>query len=488
MQDLKSRFRNAQITAAPLDEALRPSPECLTPIAEYVKEYSLDILKLDAAQLMILLSARNMEGHISRLNNTPLAVNSPFSDKEILSIKACGPEDSAGGKKLPFQFPTDAMEIGVLRSPHELPDLLPHQWMVEDVAPDIFWSHMIEGKLLRREYLETAASKAEDLNLRSVSKYIGEKCEPNNHTQLAIVLLDASFSMITNDGRGAAARGAALAFAKRAFTHTAKIHFCPFRTNIIETFEGRNKNEIYVIYNSILNVSNAGNTNIQVALDAAAKIINENPGFKHYDIFLLTDGLSKLKTRPPENVTLHTYLVGNRDRTHPALREFIEIDEQIKTLASWSSSFKQIMWEELKRAATITEDDIRSLHSLFSNGSAGSASIGEFANNLRSFLEKARLTDPEAEESLENLKITINESLSFSKLKSPLSAEKKALLKAVKDKAVSGTSFEELSGEPEDFSNTAFSGGEQLNPLLLLKILYKKVKVRIKNIREEWMR
>lgn len=382
------------------------------PLTSYIEMLGLSIEELTAEKLCMCLAARNLENTLNKLRNTPLAIDntSPSDENTLLAQEGAQPLDVEVEEK-PWVVPTDALDITQTRHLRDLPDLLPHQWAYEEVAPELFLHDLLAGKLMRAEYLETVASAEEERQTREVGDFLEESCKSVSQHDESFILLDASTSMDSYDHRGVVARGLSLAFLRRSFARGFPLHFAPFREDILHCTSGSDTKTFQEIVSEIFDLQNASSTNIQRALDSVSTILQSKKELRHCELLLVTDGLSRLSQRPPSEIRLHSVLVGDIAlRTHWKQREELDLVQQVKTLQEWSNSFVRLDVEELRDALTVTAKDLEAFEKLVTDiekqeylGSEELENAALFCSELGKFLD-ARGVSAEDEGSLERVK------------------------------------------------------------------------------------
>ena len=481
-----------------VSEKTVPLHQCKTGLVEYACEFGFSIYSLKAEQILMVLASRNLEILINSLNDTPLSVSNKDISASSLATKEGGAQLESRVRDLPYTLPTDNMEVSQVCSVHDLPHILPHQWHIEDQMSEVFWKQLATGELLKRSYLDTAESLDADKSTQFVSDYEAMQCSPDSFSQRAFTLLDISLSMNNNDHRGAIARGAALAFAKRSFSYDARMHLAPFREKVTEIISGRGQEIFIKICHKILNAENKGITNIQAALDFASELLLKEPAYSNDDMLLITDGLSRLARRPPANIRLHTILIGDtNDRTHPELINLLKITEQTATLHSWSNTFHRIKGDGLYECLKIKSEDLAELMQV-------NFEDPTFLTELENFLKVTKTDNKQDASMKEDLfdRIEKNKQLAaehFVVGQAPTNNDNNELNDATLENAPSagvhhtenplsvsnaqGAASQHALSKAEKLTRRA--GGSKVNdPMALLRILFRRLKTTSLRIRE----
>ncbi len=485
-------------------------------LPNYASLFHLSFETLNAEQLCILLAARNMEARLNMLSHTPLAFGATeTSSQDSLLAQEGTLELNSQTEERPYTLPTDSLTVSQTRGMQDIPDLLPHQWAYEDVAPLLFLQGVMSGRLLRTEYLETAASQAEDVQTQEVGNFLKGNYQAVDTYEEAMILLDASSSMDNYDRRGVVAKGTALAFLRRARERGFPLHYAPFRTDMEDAVTARTPAEFQGITNNIIGLKNDGTTNIQRALSSASDRVLQTPDLKHCDLLLITDGLSKLTERPSEKVRLHSVLIGDiRKRTHWKNKVDLELDEQVEKLKEWSTSSIRIEQKGLRGALKLTEQDLKAFTSILSSHAQHTGKSNEereraalALQELLKFLDEPGLQCADdtlsdqirtkGEQLIDSLKNSL-QSTSRSEVRdffSELSAPDSATFEAdsVSDSGIHGDSLtsRELTRDRRVSEDIALKGGRTTDvgdPLLAFRFLYRKavrgVKALLRRIRK----
>lgn len=362
--ELLHAYREQQMSTVRYAAPKRVIDIAHAPLVRYVEGYGQDFADLSTQEIGMFVAAKNCTRLIFELNNTPLADSSLIDDEKQLSSDNA-PDDSDGiaGSLLdrPFFLPTDRFEPAPVTSISQFRDLLPHQHVLDE---DVFWDKFSRGELLRREWMYAGDQVSDDDSITHASNYTEQAGAEIDRTQRASVLLDVSFSMGNNDRRGLVGRGLALAFTHRAHLLNADLHYAAFRTHLIDETAGKGFDTLQNITRNIMDVSNAGMTNIQRALNSRSDSILTGGSYKYDDLLLISDGLSKLEKQPPESVALHTFVLGDlKERDHGQF-EMLEQSKQLATLREWSTTFNHL--DEIPALLRISSEDLHDIAELVS--------------------------------------------------------------------------------------------------------------------------
>lgn len=314
-------------------------------IVEYAAQYGLTFSELSPYELAILLAARNAEEFVKSFqlpmadlvtNQGELLIQENITEEKVEKRVYKDVEQKV-------DQPANRMDVGLLSCAQQLPDLIPTEWLQEELSEEQFLAKINAKTLLKREWREP--KEIEEVSYETVQKkeLIEVPAPPKYQPQDRYVLIDYSSSMSAwHDGRDITAAGTALAFLKLGFEQKSRLLIRPFAAEPAECEAGFSREEFHKLAKKIIKLQFIGRkTDIQAAIAKAAEDIQAGGKFKRADILLLTDGFSELSSNPLGKIRLHTILMA------------IPIDDRIKgakearqwhaKLKSWSTS-----WQELR--------------------------------------------------------------------------------------------------------------------------------------------
>lgn len=305
----------------------------------YAATFGLKLEDLNPQQILVLLAARGAEKHVRDLK-IPMSERSVDSGRRILverEVERVIEKTAYRESEKPSAVPADRMDLTNLEAPEQLPQVLPGEWLIEDVAPETFLRKLRERTLLRREWREPTRTPITSHETIKEKVLVEEPAPPEIHKQHACVLLDISGSMIeSEDGRNVVAAGLALAFLRNGFKQRAHLSLRMFNGYVFDRLQGSSAEDLKRIAWRILNIEWGGGTDIQDALKTAVADIHEGGAFTRADILLISDGLSWLGSNPLEQIKLHTFLLG---LSAQQLKD-ANCRNAVNTLSSWSTTLK----------------------------------------------------------------------------------------------------------------------------------------------------
>jgi len=308
-------------------------------LVSYAAKFGLKLEDLTVEQAMILVAARGVEKHVKGLK-IPMSERSVDTGKKIVVEKeeerVIEKTTYREGEK-PSPIPADRMDLTTLEGPEQLPEILPGEWLVEEVAPDIFLKKLREQTLLRRQWRETTRTPVTSHETVKEKVLVEEPAPPEVQKQHACVLLDVSGSMVESyDGRNVVGAGLALAFLLHGFEQRARLSLRLFNGTVFALSQGTSFEDLKRMARQILNIRWGGGTDIQDALRVATEDIRGGGSFTRADILLISDGLSWLGENPLGDIKLHTFLLALSPR------QMLESEslKALVTLRSWSTTLK----------------------------------------------------------------------------------------------------------------------------------------------------
>lgn len=233
-------------------------------------------------------------------------------------------------------IPTDHMEVGNLTDLARLPNILPSEWSIEEVAPEVFDHRMVSGLLSERQWRETPPPKFVP--------------ETKKH---AYVLLDISYSM-EDYGKQMFSEAVTLAFLRRSLQEGASLHITPFAGYPDNTYKGSTQKELQKMVIQLLKQGLASGTDIAYALAYAVHDIKQEGTYEQADILLLTDGGAQLSHNPLGDINLHTIQIGALSAVDRANGR-----DGRKTLKKWGKTYQEVSTFFILKKEIITERTTR---------------------------------------------------------------------------------------------------------------------------------
>ncbi|RCK74448.1 MAG: hypothetical protein OZSIB_1064 [Candidatus Ozemobacter sibiricus] len=280
----------------------------------------------------------------------------PQSAAEASERGGGGPSQTVG------RMPTDDMHLGFLHDTEELPAIFPDQWLMEEVAPDWFYS-----KLAAHD-LRLPLWEQEIMNGRGAAGLTADDLMPGHgrddrdalRRPHAYLLLDVSGSMVDGDRRGTVARGLALAFVHEGWRQGARLLLRPFASTVGDLLSGSSAAPFHRIVRRIIALENAGETGLQGALEQAVADIRAGGRGARADIMLITDGVSRLGRNPLEGERLHCFVLGADQWCDGPVEH-----DAIRKLQEWSTTWHRLRTERFPSLITPTAGDLAELQQIF---------------------------------------------------------------------------------------------------------------------------
>lgn len=209
-------------------------------------------------------------------------------------------------------FPSDTMDIDTIDTVVEIPEILQTEWLQEEVNPELFYQKAVNQELLKPEWKEATRTPKISQETVKEKELVEVQAPPTTKKQHAYVLRDISSSTVSaGDGRDSIIRALALAFLKQGYSQGSRLAVRDFNQVPQPLQDGTTKEDLKRIAQKLLTGHISGDTDIQLALETAAKDIRKTGKFQRADILLLSDGLSELGSNPLGEIKLHTIIVGS---------------------------------------------------------------------------------------------------------------------------------------------------------------------------------
>ncbi len=367
--------------------------ECVD-LVQYLADFDLSLWDLRPEQTAMFVAARNAAGYVEEMQ-IPMASDLPGETDATL-----GPHDTHeileetvyANERIEAKLPTDEMKIGMIRSIADLSHILPTQWMMEDICPDVFYAKLAQRDLLMPEWYQPSRDCQDGCGEVPECELVDRQVSSRSWQQHAYLLLDTSRTMRDRDRRGTVARGLALAFLRQGYVQRARLNLRPFTVEVGELSSGVTSDDFHAIVRRVIDLPNSGQTRIQNALERAVRDIRDAGPCRRADIMLITDGISWLAKSPLDGEVLHTFLVGDpMQQTDTAPTR--------ATLREWSRTFRRVWENRFAGLLAPTPDDLvaadRLLQSLLKElGENPTDEIAEHARqvlaNVKSLLDEFR--------------------------------------------------------------------------------------------------
>ena len=350
-------------------------------IERYIQQFGLDFDRdLQPEDLLIFSIARRVEPFIQGLK-IPIAKKPNPEEKKVLierRVDRVIEHTSYRDDQVVSQTPANSMDIGFIDGLEDLPDIVPNQWLIEEVAPEVFYQRAINRELLKREWRETVRHAETTYETVTDRELVEVPAPPEDEKQHAYVLLDVSSSM-RSSGDYIIGKALALAFLRQGYEQRANLAIRPFDGRIGKLSSGRELSALRGITLSILRWNKyATDTNIQGALEQAVKDIRRGGEFTQADILLITDGAAPLTKNPLGEIRLHTLYLGSghlsyttegggtltEEEHQKAEERSFGKDGDIPRLKQWSTTFRQFSVLGLASALRFIPEDFEDLQSV----------------------------------------------------------------------------------------------------------------------------
>lgn len=323
-------------------------------LLHYLAEFDLTLFDVGPRQLAMFLAARNAGRYVDerelalgryRREEGEADLKEQETDR-VLELTAYSLDD------LPSHLPADEMDVSAIQSVEELPRIFPVQWLLEETNPDLFYAKLAQRGLLVPEWQRPTQRPLESLHESPEREMVPEPVRAETAKLHAYVLLDTSSTMEDRDRRGLVARGLALAFLLKGHEQDARLMLRPFTAEVGELSSGVTREDFRAIVRRVIELPNAGQTRIQMAVEQAVEDIREAGPSRGAHIMLITDGLSHLARNPLGDEKLHTFILGD-------LLETAETNQTISILKEWSQTLQRIWQNRFAELLTPTERDCR---------------------------------------------------------------------------------------------------------------------------------
>lgn len=335
-------------------------------LAGFIKQFGFDISELDPGSVMKFVAARNLAKHIEKLK-IPVAAQITVSGKMQLverEIEEVIEHTSYREHEEKSDTPADNMNLDMVSGPQDLPEVVPSEWLLDDVAPDLFLQRLAQREALKREWRQVSRKPETSYETVKRKEVFEAPAPPESERQHAYVLIDTSGSMGAGDGREIVAAGLALAFLLKGHKEGSNLNFRPFAGGVHKQHSAKSDVEFKAMASAILRLNSGGGTNICGALETAVRDIKAGGEFSRADILLITDGLSDLYANPLGQVKLHSFVVGNILSGLRDLSDRRWAKRNLKELKNWSDNFKKIGTRDIKHIITPSDEDLAELESM----------------------------------------------------------------------------------------------------------------------------
>lgn len=306
-------------------------------IVQYVAEFGLNLGELQPEHVAMFVAARNLAPVVEGLEVPIATETNEAGETNLLERETDEVVEQTAYESLyvDSRLPADEMDVSTIRSVEDLPRIFPTQWLLEEAQPDLFYSKLAGQELLVPEW-QRPTQDAHDSHQEVLERELLEaQANPQSAKQHAYVLLDTSRSMKDRDRRGTVARGLVLAFLLQGYGQRARLHLRPFTARLGELSSGAGRDDLRMITQRTIGLPNAGQTRIQAALEQAVADIRQTGPCRRASIMLITDGISRITTKPLDEERLHTFLLGD-------LLENTKTAGTINTLRAWSTTFHRL--------------------------------------------------------------------------------------------------------------------------------------------------
>lgn len=219
--------------------------------------------------------------------------------------------------------PTNTMDIDTISDLNQLPEIMPNEWLLEEVDSNLFLQKATEYALLRpiwTEVTRTPTVSTETVLEKELVEVQAPKTEKKQH---AFVLRDISGSTFGTDNRYVMIRGLALAFLRRGYLQGSEMGLRDFDGYVYPLQKGKTQQELRVLAEYLMTSASGANTDIEAAIRQAVEDIKQGGVFHRADILLLTDGEASLGQNPLCDIKLHTIMVGE-EGANPELQRWSE--------------------------------------------------------------------------------------------------------------------------------------------------------------------
>jgi len=327
------------LSAKPNDRGVAASrrPWQMPDIVQYVAEFGLSLGGLQPEQVAMFVAARNLAPVIEGLEVPSATETNEAGETNLVERDTNEVVAQTAYRRfyVDSRLPADEMDVSTIRSVEDLPRIFPTQWLLEEAQPDLFYAKLAGQELLVPEWQRPTQDARESSQEVWERELLEAQANPQSAKQHAYVLLDTSRSMKDRDRRGTVARGLVLAFLLQGYSQRARLHLRPFTARLGELSSGTGRDDLRTIAQRAIGLPNAGQTRIQTALEQAVDDIRQAGPCRRASILLITDGISRITTKPFDEERLHTFLLGD-------LLENTKTAGTINTLREWSTTFHRL--------------------------------------------------------------------------------------------------------------------------------------------------
>lgn len=326
-------------------------------IDKYIELYGLSMDKLDNQEIYLFSLARKLEPFVRGLK-IKAGVRVEKDQKTIVVEKEFDKiieKTTYEDGEISSLVPTNDMDVSTVERMEDISRLLPSEWMIEEISPELFYLRMQNHEALKQEWKEKTRTPKTEKETIKEKRFVELPAPPEEERQHAMVLMDSSGSMfIEGDGRDALAKGLSLAFLRQGFEQRSILAFRPFTTFAHSLSKGRDQKDLTDISKRILGVGKmggfSGGTNIEVAIYMGARDILNSGDFNGADLLLISDGEAELVDNPLGKIRLHTIIVG-------------DVDDN-ETLKDWSTTYKHLRprdFNKLFKPTSLEESDLEDI-------------------------------------------------------------------------------------------------------------------------------
>lgn len=319
-------------------EAKLPAPEPIKPsdcsLSQLIDFLELDIRTLTPGAIDILIASRNSGKYLKGMNIPRGRTPDELAEEMLIQRESAERIRTNRPVIQSVPIPSDDFSIRLIRGIEELPRVVPSDLAIAKFAPNLFYQQLADHSLRCIEFQSERETLTEDTS-RSGDLVVGHADEHINH---AVVLLDTSATMGYKDKRGAIARGLSLQFLCRAYEQNAHLGLAPFSSSLGEVTKGFGLESLQESVKKLLNLPNAGNTNLQGSLVEILNLIRSGGAFNSASILLVTDGVSALRMEEPPfgpKEKLYSYVLSDVSPIWPSSMRS-ELEDHRSTLRIWS--------------------------------------------------------------------------------------------------------------------------------------------------------
>lgn len=302
----------------PLDSASLPAiPKAaemipMAGLSGYIQQFGIDIRTLDNYQIGLFALAKQMKPFVDTLRVNTSSISSEEQKRIWVEheVEKQIPRTAYREGAQTSPIPADSMNVSPLTETGQIASILPAEWLLDDVAPELFTKKLLNRELLRAEWQENVRTPVTEYSTVKVREMIEVPAPPQEKRHHAAVLFDRSESMDDDDRRGEVAKGLALSFLKSAFDDRSLLHLRTFNASVGSPVAGRDLTTLTSLAKSLVQLRFSGGTDIQSALNTGFADIQADSQHEASDLLLITDGLSTLDRRPHGATKIHTVRIA----------------------------------------------------------------------------------------------------------------------------------------------------------------------------------